>query len=245
MSNPKIGITLNYIHHSPELRFPTHSAFEYNHTRWAEVVYDNGGTPFYLPAVGNEKDIFNLLEHLDGILLAGGGDIDPSFYGEKSSPKCINTSPHRDHFKIEIVNNAIKLNKPLLGICRGMQVINIALGGTIYQDLSDIEHETLDHRNTPQKDYSRLHNINMILDSKLGIILRMETLDVNTSHHQAINKLGRNLEVSAQADDLVIEAVEYQGDNYLLGVEWHPEAMAESPSTRKILKSFLGACKQF
>lgn len=242
MKSPLIGVSLHYELKSPKLRRPTQCAYEYNHTRWKEAVYKHGGLPVYLPSVGTDEEMAGILNRLDGIIIVGGSDIEPSFYGAKRSPKCERSAPERDEYEIRLAKIALEAKMPVLGICRGMQIINIMMGGTLFQDLSDIGREVLEHRNSPKKDYKRFHAVNVERDSRLHSIFGKTRIDVNTSHHQAVAKAGDRLDVSSRADDEIVEGIEYTGDSYMIGVQWHPEAMADSESTDRLFADFLFNC---
>ncbi len=244
MRKPIIGITMNYESKTDTMRFPTYENFEYNHNRWAELILDNGGTAIYLTSLSPVNDIGEIIGFVDGILLSGGTDVDPSLYGERRKPYSKTPTLIRDRYEIELVKQAVKSKIPVLGICRGIQLINVAFGGSLYQDISAAGFKQIEHRNTEKKDYLNFHYINLESDSYLYGILSKKRIKVNTSHHQAVARLGENLRATALADDSIIEGIEYTGDSYLIGVQWHPEAMPDYDSTKSLTKDFIEICRK-
>ena len=243
MKKPLIGTTLRCENPSAKRKYPTAQAFEYNHLRWANVIFDNGGYPIYLSSVSNDSEVAAELEFLDGFLLSGGEDVEPSFYGCRREPGCGPSSPLRDAFEIHLVKMALRKHIPLLGVCRGMQVINVAMGGTLHQDIAALGTETMNHLNTETSDYGRFHNIMIALRSSLSKVMGESVISVNTSHHQAVDKIGSGLEIISRTEDGIIEGIDYTGNNYLLGVQWHPEAMPEARSTKLLIGDFIKACR--
>jgi len=172
-----------------------------------------------------------------GLLLPGGGDIDPSFYGEENRHSQ-NIHPSRDRLEIEVFHRFLKARKPILGICRGIQVMNVALGGTLIQDLIS-EAGIFGHSLPASPDRDTYHLIEIAETSFLFIWLNESSLVVNSHHHQAIGKLAPDLQVSARSLNGVIEAVESHIYPNLLGVQWHPERLPFShPASDKILRFF-------
>ncbi len=166
------------------------------------------------------------IEMIRGLVLSGGGDVNPCYFGEEPLPGCGEISPRRDAGELELARLALEAGMPILGICRGAQVLNIALGGDIYQDLGMKEGLLLEH-NQKAPAYLPYHRLTITGGTHLGKIIRGKTtLRVNSFHHQAIRRLGEGLIVSAAAADGVIEAVESLRHPFVLGVQWHPEALA-------------------
>lgn len=190
-----------------------------------ESVERAGGTPVILPPVESPGVMENYLEVCDGYILSGGDDIDPAFWGEDPEPGLGEIDPRRDRFEVELVREIIKRDKPALFICRGIQVLNVALGGTLIQDLrSDMAHRQYAPR------YHPFHDILLEKDCILHHLIRQETVKVNSFHHQAIGNLAPGLVVTARSRDGVVEAVEYPARKWILGVQWHPEAMRDDLS---------------
>lgn len=199
-------------------------------------VVNVGAVPVVLPVVENETVIEAQLKGIDLLILSGGEDVSPYLYNSEMLAGCGDPLFHRDIYDIKLFKIAIKLGIPVLGICRGAQVANVALGGTLYQDLQYIENATLKHdNNTNQRLLS--HKISIIPNSFLDSIYGDE-LWVNSFHHQAVDILADGLKVSANSTDGIIEAFEGKKNNTLiLGVQWHPEMMASIKDV-KMLKLF-------
>lgn len=158
-----------------------------------------------------------------GLVLPGGEDVDPAFYGEEPVPELGLVNPARDVVEFAALEAALERPVPVLAICRGAQVLNVHLGGTLYQDLATQRPGQLRHRQT-EPWFSRSHTVRLEEDSLLSGLLRAQELRINSFHHQAIKELGRGLRVSARAEDGLIEGVEMDGeDRWVVGVQWHPE----------------------
>jgi len=236
---PKIGITSS-IKRSSRLRLNPSEEYSFLSTKYVSAIVKAGGVPLVLPTVVELIDEF--LEVVDGILLSGGGDVDPRFYNEKPSEWSKSINPLRDSFEIELVKRAVKMKLPVLGICRGIQVLNVALGGTLIQDIKNKLKSSVPHTLVGVLSSQRAHLIKVVPGSKLARILGVEELKVNSSHHQAVKELGEGLRAVAHAPDGVIEAVESVGDNYILGVQWHPERILDDIQLR-LFKSLIAAAK--
>jgi putative glutamine amidotransferase len=163
------------------------------------------------------------LEGSDGLLLSGGEDVDPSRYGAEPSTHLKELDPRRDAFELALFEAAKERGLPILAICRGLQLVNVALGGTLWQDLPSEVETQLNHDVGDRWDI-RSHTITLWPGTKLHDALRCEALLVNSFHHQAIRDLAGGLTVTAEAEDGIIEAVEHDDDGWLLGVQWHPES---------------------
>ncbi len=188
--------------------------------RYADRVAQAGGAPVLLPPLSG---IEQTLPRLDGLVLSGGGDIDPARYGAARNPESGPAGTDRDSAEIALCQAALDLGLPLLGICRGLQVINVALGGTLYQHLPDIVgHDG--HRPGPGRYGS--HDVRVAADSRLARVLGRTELPVPTHHHQAIEQLGRGLAATAWTADGIVEAAEAhdEGAPFMLAVQWHPES---------------------
>ena len=196
---------------------------------YVEGVISAGGVPMILPPVAEPRMAEVLLDGIDGLLLSGGTDLDPFYYGEEWAPELGVTIPERDAFEIALVRLALERRMPVLGICRGMQILNVALGGTLYQDLpSHLGEDILNHwQETPK--WHPAHEIEILHDSHLAEITGCQNAKVNSYHHQGIKELADGLAVAARSPDGVVEAVEYHdfSDQWLIGVQWHAEMMRE------------------
>ena len=186
-------------------------------------------------------------ENFDGILFAGGEDVDPSLYGEEKKYDSVHVSRDRDQFEMKLLDRALDWHLPILGICRGAQVINVGFGGTLYQDLSQdttpgLEHQQLD---AGKERNETVHGVTVTEpDSRLAGAFS-GSCRVNSLHHQAIKRLGRGLMVTAHSEDGFVEAVEAADDYpFLLAVQWHPEEMADSPEQRRIFAEFIAECQK-
>ena len=165
---------------------------------------------------------------LDGLLLTGGEDVHPEFYGQPVHPTCQDIDRERDVFELGLTRRALQRGLPVFGICRGLQVMNVACGGTLYQDLSECPSVVPSHR-TPSADRGKpRHAVRILPNSRLREIVCSDELKVTSTHHQIIHHLGEGLEATAYAEDEVIEAVELPGDPFFLAVQWHPERMADT-----------------
>ena len=216
---------------------------------YVEGVAEAGGVPVVLPPVVGVRGAEALLEGMDGLLLSGGSDLDPGYYGEKPVPELGVTIPERDVFEMALLEHALRRKIPILGICRGMQVLNVALGGTLYQDLpSQMDHKVLlGHRQETPK-WQPTHEVEVDGGSKVAEILGAKELKVNSYHHQAIKELASELVAVAHAPDGVIEAVE-SGDlskRWVIGVQWHAEAMREAgPEHRNLFEAHVSAAERY
>lgn len=182
--------------------------------RYPQLVQDAGGTAVLLPP-GAAETAPDLLARLDALVISGGPDVNPALYGAQPHPKTRAVAPERDLWEAALLRAALAAGLPLLGICRGMQLLNVVCGGTLVQHLPDAE------RHLPRAGHYGSHPIRPLPGTRLADLLPEAELDVPTSHHQAVDRLGEGLTVSALAEDGTIEAVE--GPGFVLGVQWHPE----------------------
>ena len=172
----------------------------------------------------------------DAIIISGGGDINPNFYGEEKLEKTIRVSDHRDKTELAMLKSAEENNVKTLAICRGHQLLNVYKGGTLYQDLQDNGFTQIDHDKPFDDARSHIHNVKIEDNSKLHKIIQQIEIQVNSIHHQAINKLGQDLKVVAKSSDSVIEGVEATNGWDAVGVQWHPENMLEDPVSIKLFE---------
>jgi putative glutamine amidotransferase len=194
---------------------------------YVEGVSEAGGVPIVLPPVGGARNAEALVGAMDGLLLSGGSDLDPKYYGEAWIPEMGTTLPERDEFEMALVGAALRRGIPIFGICRGLQVLNVALGGTLYQDIAaQLGAEASQHRQTALK-WQPAHEVEVREGSWVGEAMGETGVKVNSYHHQAVKDLAESLVVSAASSDGIIEAVESRdfAEQWVFGVQWHAEAM--------------------
>ena len=203
-----------------------------------------GAVPVILPLAVSETVLGQIADRFDGFLFSGGADLDPKYYGQAKSEHCGDIHEGRDTMEEYIFREGVLAqNKPALGICRGIQLFNAFLGGSLYQDIPSEYSSTLTHRQTPPFSVP-VHAVRFPGESPLGKLLGKERLEVNSHHHQAINALAKGLEAMAFADDGLVEAVYMPDRRYVWGVQWHPELMPDEDASAKIFASFVKGVKQ-
>lgn len=200
-----------------------------------------GGVPVVLPIEMSEADADRIVETCDGFLFTGGQDVAPEFYGMKDATGTVVPSPERDKLESLLLTKALKADRSILGICRGLQFINAYLGGTLWQDLPSQHPSDIVHRQG--KPYSvPTHKVS--LSGDLRTLLGKDTLEVNTLHHQAIKDLGKDLIPMAESPDGLIEAVKTEGKRFVCAVQWHPEYMFKTDAdSLRVFSWFVGQCK--
>lgn len=222
MKKPIIGIT-------PQLG---EDGRQFCQANYLSCVTQAGGIPLLLPITENEEQMRRYLEICHGILFAGGPDIDPSLYGEAILPECGAVCAPRDAFELKFLPMA--LEKPLLAICRGIQVLNVALGGTLYQDInSQFPVKALHRMSSPTDD--TCHTVTVSERTILAELATEKTYAVNSFHHQAAKDVGAGLVVSAVSEDGVIEGLEMPSAPFVVGVQWHPERLVGHDQNAKAL----------
>jgi putative glutamine amidotransferase len=204
-----------------------------------QAIQDAGGIAVVLPAHGYGDDVHALLERVDGLLFSGGPDYDPATYGH---PRDAQLGPNldrvADEYELAMMRAARERDLPLLGICRGLQALNIAAGGTLHQHLPDLTE--LEHRpQTPP--YEPAHPVTVTPGSPLHRITRRRRLKVNSIHHQAVDRLGAGLEVIARAPDGTVEALHAPGARFCLAVQWHAELLTHRPEHAPVLQALIDA----
>lgn len=237
MKNPLIGITSDYDEINGQPSFFIKKGY-------VTAVEDSGGIPVLLCPT-NETTVFRFINLIDGLLISGGGfDIDPKYYGEESHPGLGKTIPDRSDFEIQLLKGAVEKKVPVLGICGGHQLINVYFGGTLYQDIPSQCKGAINHKQPTPSDNS-YHSIKIYPSTKLSKITGTDSTAVNSTHHQSIKEIGNGLKVSAVAEDGMIEAIEFDGDDFIVGVQWHPERLyAKEYSSRKIFEEFIKRAKK-
>ena len=219
--------------------------------RYVNSVIAAGGVPFVVPLIDSEETLRSIYETLDGVYLCGGVDLDPHSYHEARHELCGRSDLERDRTELQLVRWALADRKPILGVCRGAQVINVACNGSLYQDLGSEFPGSIKHDYFPfQGRYSRdqlTHSIHIDTESRLGTLLGVRALKVNSMHHQAIERIGEGLVATAWGPDGVIEAVEgTDEEHYLMGVQWHPEELTHlDPRMRRLFAYFIAAARDY
>lgn len=238
---PLIGITTGEIHNIAEPWSPV--AYGQSHT-YIDVIVSAGGVPVLIPILQDETVLRQLYGTLDGLFLAGGNDIEPKLYGQSPGIHTTDYSIRRDSSEVLLATWALADKKPILGICRGMQLVNALQGGTLYQHIpADFPDAEDHHSSTKAKDLEHFaHTLRIDPASQLRTILQADHIRTNTHHHQAIKGLGAGLKATAWAADGVIEAVEMADYPYMIGVESHPESLTRAePGWKHLFNSFVAA----
>jgi putative glutamine amidotransferase len=246
---PVIGVTTQTLHAIEGIPAGLPESWVMNQ-RYFRPVLELGGLPWMIPLLADEVDTLRgIYDRLDGVLLPGGVDMDPSTYGEAISPLCGRLDPARDAVELQLARWAIEDGKPILGLCRGEQVINVAMGGSLYQDVGTQFEGAMMHEYYPSKGYERshlAHHVEVPAGTRLRELLEHPTVPVNSMHHQAVKTLGSGLVASAFAPDGIIEAVEGTSDGFVVGVQWHPEVFdGANPSSGQLFREFMRAAQGF
>lgn len=237
MAAPLIGITSNYVP-ADDGKFGVINVGE----SYIQAVIRAEGLPVVIPVGLSEAEVRALFDRLDGLLLTGGADVDPLLFDGLPHPRVYGIDARRDAMEIDLVRMAAEQGKPFLGICRGIQVINVALGGTLYTDIADQKEQALRHDWYPNiaRDYLA-HPVTISPECQLASILGGEMCEVNSLHHQGILRMAPVLRPTAFALDGLIEAVELPGHPFGMGVQWHPEWLQEHAAQRRLFQALVKA----
>jgi putative glutamine amidotransferase len=234
---PVIGITT-----SPQLNkygWPYHAGYSAN----AKAVLQAGGAPLFIPLELPEDVLRTIFERVDGVLLSGGQDVDPQFYNAEQHELTVSTNPMRDTLEMQLAHWAIEDDRPLLGICRGHQVLNVALGGELVQDVATMADTSIRHDppfSDPRNNIS--HEVTLVENSKLAGVLGTTRAQVNSIHHQAVSRAGDGLTVVGRSDDELIEATERPDRTFVMSIQWHPEDLVgEHDHARALFKGLVDA----
>lgn len=205
-----------------------------------------GAIPVVMPLDASEEDLKQLSKDLDGFLFTGGPDVHPFLFGEETQAHCGNVSPARDQMEISLLPMIMELQKPILGICRGIQVLNIALGGNIWQDIpSQVTRDFPLAHSQPFSYDMPCHTVVLTEGSLLARISESSSIKVNSMHHQAVKDLAPGLIASAYSTDYLIEALEMPDYPFFIGVQWHPEYLWEkNKEAFRLFQTFVKACKE-
>jgi len=213
---------------------------------YTDAIAAAGGVPFIIPVVEDEEVLRLLYDRLDGLLISGGGDIEPRWYGEEPQPGLGATDPIRDEVELPLARWAVADGKPVLGICRGAQVLNVALGGTLYQDIpSQVKTHLVHDSSFTRQDWTYMaHELRLDPSSKLAQLFGTTAFPTNSLHHQSLKTIAPGLRAVGWAPDGVVEAIEGNNGHFLIGVQCHPEALqgAADPRWRALFARFVESC---
>ena len=209
---------------------------------YLDAILTPGGLPNLLPTSLPIAALPELVNRFDGFVFSGGGDVDPALYGGHLDATVHSIDPERDDFERALIPLVLEADKPLLAICRGAQILNVALGGSLYEDIPSALPAALRHDWYPNipRDYLA-HTVEIEQGSRLAEILGTRKLRTNSLHHQAIRQPAPALEVVAYAEDGIIEAMELAGKRFAIGVQWHPECLPEEPAMQRLFSEFVNA----
>ncbi len=218
--------------------------YGHRHT-YVDAVVRAGGAPFLFPLVDDVDVLRSLYEGLDGILLAGGCDVDPVHYGEEPLPQLGVIDAVRDRVELQLTRWAVTDGKPILGICRGMQVMNVALGGTLYQDIPTQCDTHVPHDTFAREDWAHMaHEVDLVPDSTVASLLGTKRFAINSFHHQSLKQIAPTLKPVGWASDGVVEFVEGLNGHFMVGVQCHPEVLQAEidPRWQGLFKGFIERC---
>lgn len=219
----------------PQLKDGTEA---YIKPEYIRAIEESGGTAVLLPLAESENLARDAVDSCDGFVFAGGEDIEPERYGEKRLPVCGESVPVRDECEMRAISAVLASGKPMMGICRGFQLLNVALGGTLWQDLPSEFGSSVYHRYNGKET---THEIDIIRDTPLYRMLEKERTEINSFHHQAIRALAPDLAVMATADDGIVEAVCLRENPCVFGVQWHPERLFDGEDGKKIFSTLVAS----
>jgi putative glutamine amidotransferase len=217
----------------------------YVNSAYLHAVQQAGGVPVALPPQLSAASLRQLGAELRGLLLTGGGDIDPALFGQAPHPTLLDVAPSRDALETSALSLALERGVPVLAVCRGLQVLNVALGGTLHQDVATEPGTQIPHGQKEPRDQPT-HKVTVTLGSRLAETLGADELEVNSMHHQAIHRLGRGLIAVAWAPDQLVEGAEVADPaRFVLGVQWHPEELVgHSEAARRLFSALVAAARK-
>ena len=193
---------------------------------YIKMILESNGIPLMIPAVDDTSYLHQVVQQLDALIIPGGADISPYLYDEEPLPQIIFFRKKIDLFEIELIKIAKELNKPVLGICRGAQLINVAFGGSLYQDLTIQFKNEICHRQSPNIPIEPIHKVYLTEGSHIAKIIGKSIIDVNSYHHQAVKEVAEGFKIVGKSKDGVVEAIE-SDDGMIIGVQWHPELLGQ------------------
>lgn len=211
-------------------------------TEYISAVTKAGAISCMLPIL-NVEDAGEVVGQLDGLILSGGNDVSPQFYDVNMTADTVaDYVIERDQYELALIREALRQKKPILGVCRGAQLLNVALGGTLIRDVSELTEKSHIQKNAPAE---ASHTVNISKESTLYYWLGQKEIGVNSYHHQVIQKVGKDLKVTALSEDGLVEAIEFTGDSLAIGVQWHPEIMANREDNMQALfQAFVDSTKE-
>jgi putative glutamine amidotransferase len=217
-------------------------------SRYFHAAAEAGAVPVVIPLFHEDLETLRgIYERMDGLLLAGGVDMDPHTFGEPPHPRLGKTDHARDVVELALATWAIADRKPVLGLCRGHQVLNVALGGTLWQDIGSQVPEAIKHDYFPTAGYARdylAHDVSVMPGSRLHAAFEVPSVPVNSMHHQAVKTLAPSLRASAHSSDGMVEGLESGTEHFLVGVQWHPEVFEDRDErTRRLFRAFVTAAR--
>jgi putative glutamine amidotransferase len=220
----------------------TFHAIASTYTRAVEIA---GGAPVLIPLRLGEDTLRAIFSRLDGLLLAGGVDVHPKEFGEEVEPFCGEIHPERDRVELQLVRWALASQTPILGICRGIQLLNVAAGGSLYQDIPAQIPGALHHSHRKGDPYNlRVHSIQIDPESVLARAINRSEVEVNSLHHQSLKQIAPGFRTVARAPDGIVEGIEAENGHFALGVQFHPEWMVEDPQMVRIFQEFVHASEK-
>jgi putative glutamine amidotransferase len=229
---PRIGITM-------ELTVKGERRINFLDLAYAQAVEEAGATPVYFPSLSSSGTFTEAVSMIDGLILTGGADIHPSYYGEEITAPVSLSPDQRTDFDLSIFRAAMNAGKAILAICHGMQIMNVALGGTLHQDVNNQLPGSIMHRDIEGKTPAR-HGVQVEPGSRLANMLGgMLEFEVLSTHHQVVKDLGRGLRVSAKSLDGLVEGIELAGYPKVIGIQWHPEKDPGSEASRRLLRALV------
>lgn len=243
LKKPIIGIAALIEHNPRNTVFKSHPRHFCNNA-FVSKITNSGGIPLIIPFVNAENNelITQIINSIDGLMLPGGNDIDPSLYAETKKKECGCCNLAMDLFHLKLIKEAVKQNKPVIGICRGNQLINVALGGSLIQDIGYLKNN-INHMDS--KNYEKTtHDIVLNDNTKLIDILGVKQLSINSIHHQVVKQVAPSMKISALCNDGFIEAIEsVDDDKFIVGIQWHPETMITNKEIMdRLFKAFTRSC---
>ena len=212
---------------------------------YALATQKAGGVPVLIPVGSDASSLSDLLLRVDGLVFTGGADIDPQRFNGTPHPRIYGISPERDEMEFSLMEKALEAKKPLLAICRGIQVLNVAFGGSLYTHVQDQLDSAIKHDWYPDFPRDRhAHTVNLSGSSQLHEIFEEDQIQVNSLHHQGVASVGKGLNATAFAPDGLVEGLEVEGADFALGVQWHPECLPDDACMQKLFKALISASKR-